>query len=205
MLSILSTISVSLYAIVGGPSVGKTSIIQELKNKGEIVCEEAATDIILEERRKGNTTPWTEEGFEVRIFDEKVKREKEASLLAKDQGKSTVFTDRGLLDSLYYLEINQKKSSKEYETIASVLKELHSDTRYDAVFYIEPYNGEDFTSTVTEHRHEDTAEAKKQAKHIKEIYEKTPMPLIIVPAHMTPKARANFVLEEVKALQKASK
>ncbi len=204
MLGFISILGVSLYAIIGGPSVGKTSIIQALKKKGEVVSEEAATDIILEERKKGNLTPWAEEGFEVRIFEEKVKREKEASQQALLSGKEAVFIDRGLLDSLHYLEVNKKEKSKEYEMIASILKELNATNRYDAIFYIEPYNGDSFNSTVTEHRHEDTQEAKRQAEEIRKIYAKTDMPLINVPPHMSPDERANFILQKAKERSKSA-
>src|ERR1700722_11266291 len=96
----LAVLATSLFGIIGGSSVGKTSIINALAEEGHVTCRETATDFILIEQANGHPTPWNDEGFEVKVFDEKVRREEEAYKIAKEQGKSAIFVDRGLFDQL---------------------------------------------------------------------------------------------------------
>ena len=111
----LSLLAASLYAIIGGPSAGKTSIINELKENGQHTIEESATAIIKESLKKGIKTPWEKVGFQSDIFNLKLKLETKAHDLNKD-----VFVDRGLLDNLVYLDLGGKKNSKEYYKIPQI-------------------------------------------------------------------------------------
>lgn len=196
----LTLLATSLFAIIGGPSVGKTSIIKALAEEGEITCREAATDIILDEQALGHASPWEEFGFEIKIFDEKVKREDLARKKAKDQGKLSIFTDRGLLDSLVYIEILNKHNSVEAKYIQEKLTELNPSSRYKALFFVEPHTSTGFELAKCDIRRENTSEALLIAQKIKEIYAKTGLPIITVPSDLTPKERALFVLQKAKEL-----
>ena len=204
MFGFLSIFAVSLYAITGGPSVGKTSIIKELENMGEVTCREAATDIISEYQSNGVAHPWELSGFESQVYFEKVTREKDALTKAKDQGKKKVFTDRGLLDTLVYLETNNKLNTDEYLKVNDHLKSLCLTDHYKAVFFVEPYTGSEFIADDTGVRHEDTTEAIRLGLETKRTYAKAGIPIIIVPPHMTPKQRAEFVLEKLHNLEKSA-
>ena len=118
----LTVIDISLYAIVGGPSVGKTSIIHVLKERGEIVCEEAATDIILAEREKGNLTPWLNEGFELKIFTEKLLREQKAlqkaQIIQKKIGCQIQFDISKIESNGFWLDISKLQSKILYKPIS---------------------------------------------------------------------------------------
>lgn len=51
------------YILTGTPGSGKTSILHELKNQGYSVVEEATTDVIALEHRRGNPEPWMQADF----------------------------------------------------------------------------------------------------------------------------------------------
>lgn len=200
--SFLATLDVFLYAIVGGPSVGKTSILNVLKERGEIVCEEAATDIILQEREQGNLTPWLDEGFELKIFSEKLRRENHALRKAQLLKKTMIFTDRGLLDTVVYLKMHNKEGTDEYQTIMDVIGTLQDFSRYKFIFYVEPHSGLNFQTEISEARHESTEEALKIATNIQKVYGETAIKIITVPSGMTPDQRADFVLNAISNIQK---
>ena len=193
-------LAVSLFAIVGGPSVGKTSIINALHDEGHITCRETATDIILDDQSKGHPTPWNNPGFEIRIFDEKIHREETALKFAENQGKSSIFIDRGLLDQLVYIDILNKQETYEAKYIQEKLKEINPASRYKAIFIIEPHTTENFELTKASFRKENSSESLIISDKLKEVYSQTGLPLIHVPPNMTPKERANFILEKVSTL-----
>ncbi len=197
-------LAASLFAIVGGPSVGKTSIINALHEEGHITCRETATDIILEDQSNGHLTPWHDPGFEIRVFDEKVKREELAHKLASAHGKSSIFIDRGLLDQLVYIDILNKQDTHEAKYIKEKLNELKPSSRYKAIFIVEPHTGESFELTKASFRKESSSEALIISQKLTEVYSQTGLPLIHVPPNMTPKERAQFILEKVSALEPAN-
>ena len=51
------------YILTGTPGSGKTTILHELKSQGFRVVEEAATDVIARERRRGNLEPHVQPDF----------------------------------------------------------------------------------------------------------------------------------------------
>jgi predicted ATPase len=51
------------YILTGTPGSGKTSLLHELKSQGYSVVEEAATDVIALEHRRGNSEPWRQVDF----------------------------------------------------------------------------------------------------------------------------------------------
>ncbi len=196
----VTLLATSLFALIGGPSVGKTSIINALREEGEIICVEAATDVILAEQAAGRPTPWDDEGFEIKLFNEKVQREGRAREIAFDAGNPSVFIDGSILDSIIYLEMLNKQDSYEAEYIYEKLIELNAQERYKAIFYVEPHSGSNFELTKTAVRREDTAESLRIANKLKALYATTNLPIISVPPHMTPKERALFILKKAHEL-----
>ena len=201
MFNILTTLAVSLFVITGGPSVGKTSIIKELENMGEIICEEAATDIISAYQNQGIMEPWELDNFEVEVYLEKVKREKRSIDHARAYNRPFIFVDRGLLDTLVYLETNNKLATDEYEFISNHLSSFDISNYYKAVFYVEPHSGKEFIAKQGGVRHEDTNEAIRLGKEVHRVYKKAGIPTIVVPSDMSPKKRAEYVLEKLYELK----
>ncbi|MCH9811154.1 ATP-binding protein [bacterium] len=189
-------IATAIYAIIGAPSVGKTSIINELKKDGEETIKEVATELIEECIAKGDCEPWLKDNFQPTIFKRQLQTE--AKLLAKKP--SRFFVDRGMLDNLVYLEINGRKDTKEYREIEKKLHELDVGNRYAAIFYIEPYNNKNFSLEKNPIRRESTKEALALGLKIKAAYEKY-YPVISIPGEMTPKERANLIKQKIKALE----
>lgn len=201
MFNILTTLAASLFVITGGPSVGKTSIINELEEMGEVTCVEAATDLIAEYQKNGVPCPWERQNFESEVYLEKVRREEESLHRANMLGKSFVFADRGLLDTLVYLEVNNKLDTEEYELVTDHLSTLKLTDYYEAIFFVEPHSGNQFIADNTGVRHEDTEESIRLGNEVKKVYQNAGIPTIIVPPYMTPRERAEYVLEKLAHLR----
>lgn len=196
--------SVDIYAIVGGASVGKTSIINILKERGEIVCAEAATDLILDARERGNYAPWEDDGFEFQVLQEKLYREQAAIDKALSLNKTMIFTDRGLLDNVVYLQLKGKTHTQEYEKVMQHVGVVEDFNRYKRVFYVEPHSKQDFISEISGARYEETNDALMIGSEIKKIYQKTSMPFSIVATQTSPTERADFILHIVLQEAKVS-
>lgn len=190
-------LATSLYAIIGGPSVGKTSILEELKSKGQHTIEEAATVIIKKNFKNGIKNPWEKEGFQADIFALQLELENKAMKSSKQE----FFVDRGILDNLVYLEINGKKNTKEYKNIKNKIQAMNIANHYKAIFYVEPYSKDKFKTSTTEIRHENTEEALKIANAIKKAYSKY-YTIYTIPGDLSPKARAALIEKTIKKLKK---
>ncbi|MDP3734089.1 MAG: ATP-binding protein [Nanoarchaeota archaeon] len=91
------------FVVTGGPSVGKTSTLEELINRGYCVVPEASRRIITAEQEKERTiahyspiVPWTN----VKLFQEYVLEEQ--NRLEAEVDQEIVFLDRGKIDLLGY-------------------------------------------------------------------------------------------------------
>src|SRR5918911_1067339 len=72
------------YILTGTPGSGKTSILQELKSQGYGVVEEAATDVIACEQRRGNREPWLQPDFIDAIVRLQKQRQLEAAMASDE-------------------------------------------------------------------------------------------------------------------------
>lgn len=68
------------YILTGTPGSGKTSILHELKSQGYAVVEEAATDVIALEHRRGNLEPWRQADFIDKIILLQKQRQSETAM-----------------------------------------------------------------------------------------------------------------------------
>jgi predicted ATPase len=84
------------FVITGGPSVGKTTIISILRERGYAVVDEQATQII----REGQILPWVDRcAFQSEVLRRQI--EVEAPYVSSN---SPIFLDRGLFDGeAYYI------------------------------------------------------------------------------------------------------
>lgn len=92
----------NLVAIIGGPGVGKTSVIDELDRRGYKTIHEAAREVIEEGFASGQTIDQIRADdmvFQKEIFDRKLRHHTNA-----DQ-HDFIFLDRGLHDTKAYLDL----------------------------------------------------------------------------------------------------
>jgi len=114
------------YVITGGPSSGKTTIINELSKLGFHTIPEAARLLIDREMTNGKSLGQIrEDELEFQEIFLKMKIEIEGKA-PKDK---TVFLDRAIPDSIAYYEF--------WGFNAKELKELCKEKRYNKIFFLE--------------------------------------------------------------------
>lgn len=165
--------------ITGGPSVGKTTIIQLLAAHGFRVVEEFATQIIKE----GKVLPWVDR----RVFQTEVLRRQLAAEAALIKYEQPVFLDRGLFDGeAYYL----------YDKIdvPGIFKSLDA-SHYSVAFLIEPLPFFEQTDVRRESLHF----TKEISAVLETCYTSRNVKVVRVPA-MPPEPRVRYVLQEFDRL-----
>lgn len=93
-----------LYVITGGPSVGKTRLIEELKKRSFNTVEEDARKLIKEEiQTMGDAIPWkNKESYARKMLTRSINT---YQTIQKSKINEPIFFDRGILDSLCYIEM----------------------------------------------------------------------------------------------------
>lgn len=194
MTSLTIYFAAMIYALTGGPSSGKTSIIKELEKREESVIHEAATDWIIKKIESGVSEPWKEEDFTLDVLKLQVQRE--APWLSKE-GK--VFVDRGIFDIYQFAMCNNLAGTKTLAYANELLNPIHLNQHYKAIFFIMPHS-ENFSSFQTEIRRENTQEAAKLEAAAYATYCRHDN-FIIVPGGMSPAERADFILNKIKEIE----
>ncbi|MBT5022322.1 ATP-binding protein [Candidatus Woesearchaeota archaeon] len=167
------------YVLTGGPGTGKSSIIEELKKRGECVIPEAAEEYIKLKQAQGVNEPWLEDDFQIQILKIQIDYERKIPL-----GVSRVFIDRGLLDGLAYV----KMGTWQYKEIKAESEKIH----YAGVFLIDQLGH----TKKTEVRRENEDEALKIGNKIKQIYVDFGYDLVKI-GFGTIEERANRVLDHL--------
>ena len=168
--------------ITGGPSTGKTTIINLLEVMGQKVVHEMATKIIKE----GKVLPWVDR---VKFQAEVLRRQlaAEAAILDFD---NPIFLDRGAFDGEAYYIADKLPVPPAFSTI--------DPSQYDLAFLIEELNFFDQNDV----RREDLEFTKKISATLEGCYTSRNIKVIRVPA-MLPHARVEFILKHVKDYQKS--
>jgi predicted ATPase len=167
------------YVLTGGPSVGKTTVIEILASRGYTVVPEAARQIIQEERQKGSDILPSKN---LKRFQECVA---ERQLL--DEEKATgdiVFLDRSLIDGYAYCVLGNV-------SVPAIVSE-NGRGRYDTIFFLESlgaYIEDGIRSRTLE-------DATKIHLKIKEVYSEFGYHPISVPV-LPPEERVDFILKKI--------
>ena len=120
--------------ITGGPSTGKTSLINALEEKGHFCFHEVIRLMTLEAKERGNldnlntnpiATVSDPMAFNQKILDARLRQYQEAETLKE----SIVFYDRGIPDVLAYMDYFKQSYGKSYSTIAK-------NNSYDTIFLL---------------------------------------------------------------------
>jgi len=166
--------------LTGGPGFGKSSIIEELERKGNVVHHEIAREIIQHQPQiNGDAVPW----INIDAFSEKVKQ---GRIKQFEKGLNSIsFYDRGIPDIIGFL-------MKDKREITPDLVELSQRYKYDSKIFITPPWEAIFQRD--NERKEDFVAAIKVHKCLESIYTNLGYDLIAVPMGSIA-WRAEFVLK----------
>lgn len=171
------------YVVTGGPSVGKSTLLDELAKLGHKTFPEAARVVIDEAIAEGKTVldiRSDEHKFQMDVLARKVKTELEHSR------ELLTFFDRGMHDTLAYLRLHGF-------AIGDQVTKAMRDASYRNIFLLDPLDRYDVDYARTETR----AEALKLNKLLASAYEEYGMKPTVVPV-LSPKERAKFVLDHIR-------
>jgi predicted ATPase len=169
------------FVITGGPSTGKTTIVNGLANRGFRVVHEIATAVIEE----GKILPWEDR---IKFQAEVLRRQQsaEASILDFDR---PVILDRGLFDGEAYYIVDKLPIPQAFGSLDA--------SQYALAFLVEPLDFFDETDVRRENL-EFTREISVVLEHC---YTSRNVKVVHVPA-MPPTERINFVHSQVEAYKK---
>lgn len=163
--------------ITGGPSVGKTTIVSGVAERGFPFVQEFATQIIKE----GVFLPWVDRCS----FQDEVLRRQCAAERELDEVTGPVFLDRGLFDGEAYYIYDRLEIPARFSQLDA--------SKYTLAFLVEPLNLFD----KTEVRREDLEFTHKISVILENCYSSRGVEVVRVPA-MTPEERVDFVIAEVR-------
>jgi predicted ATPase len=163
--------------ISGGPSSGKTTLINELKNLGFNCFDEVSREII--ENQNINTSI-KEFDFEETVFNKRI----EQYHLAKSDLQ---FYDRSFIDGLAYMKMNQIIIP---DSFVNKSKEL----RYHSTVFICPFWSQIFENDSQ--RLENIEQAKKIYNQLKSIYSEFDYKIAILPKGNL-KNRIKFIFDHI--------
>ena len=169
------------YVITGGPSSGKTTTVNLLKERGYITTFEHARHYLDTQRLKGRTIEEVrkqQREFQLGVLDMQIEQENQISPDVQ------VFLDRAIPDALaYYRFLNLREDEKLTEVLRMV--------SYKKIFIL------DCLSLVKDYaRTEDEAAQKKIHTLLIEVYESLGFPIIQVPVFQ-PDERVDFILKNL--------
>ena len=120
--------------ITGGPSTGKTSLIDAMQNAGYFCYPEVIRQMTLDEKNRGALTNYKTNpiasvldplDFNTKILEARLKHYQESL----NQNEALVFFDRGMPDVLAYMEFYDQLIPKEFTTIVK-------HNTYDQIFLL---------------------------------------------------------------------
>ena len=117
-------------AIIGGPSTGKTTLINALKSDGYYCMEEISRQVTIDAQKKGIEQLFLEDPllFSQQLLVGRKNQFNQADSLKQD----LVFFDRGLPDVIAYLDYLGSNYPDTFETVCGQFK-------YDYVFILNPW------------------------------------------------------------------
>ena len=170
------------YVLTGGPSIGKTTLIEILASTGHSIVPESARMIIEEERVKdSDILPWKNiEKFQERVAEKQIELENDV-----DESEKTIFLDRSIVDGTGYCKLGNIETPKIIDEIAR--------NRYDKIFVLDPLLHFENDGL----RFEDIEQAKNVHQHIIDAYKYYGYELIFVPV-LPPNERVGYILERIE-------
>ncbi len=173
--------------ITGGPGTGKSSIINDLIQRGFTCLEEISRDIILEAQKQGIDQLFLTDPllFSEQLLGGRKQQYAEASLLNAEP----VFFDRGVPDVVAYMDFKGEDYPQHF-------MDACRDCQYDYVFILKPW--QDIYTSDNE-RYEDFGQAMQIHEHLLNTYQKYDYKLLDVPFE-TVENRTNYILKTLNLL-----
>jgi len=177
-------LSTKKIVIAGGPSTGKTSVINCIEEKGYKCFHEISRQVTLQAREEGIEQLFLTDPvlFSKRILEGRISQFNEAD----NFNESLVFLDRGIHDVVAYLDCFGTKYPEEFVTTSKKYV-------YDSVFLLPPWKE---IHTSDNERYENYEEAVKIHKHIQETYKNFGYSIIDVPK-LSVEDRVNYILDKL--------
>lgn len=176
--------SQKIVVITGAPSSGKTTLINELKNKGYHCFEEISRAITLEAQKNGIDQLFLHQPL---LFSDMLLEGRTNQLMeAQKLNKNIVFLDRGIPDIIAYMDYVN-------ETYPDSYIKYCQENRYHKVFLLPPWKE---IYTTDDARYESYEEAEKIHYFLLETYQKFNYEVIIIPPG-TVQERANFIFNHL--------
>ena len=174
-----------IILLIGGPSSGKTTLINHLEAEGYICYPEISREITLNARDEGVDQLFLENPmlFSERLLEGRIKQYENATT----QGKH-VFIDRGIPDVLAYMDFIGDAYPEKFIAACETYK-------YDMVFLLPPWE-EIYTSDAE--RYESYEEATKIHDYLVATYKKFGYDLHEVPKTSVA-ARFQFIINHLKS------
>lgn len=169
------------YVITGGPSSGKTTTVNILRERGYITTMEHARHFLDTQRLKGRTIEEVRKNqreFQLGVLNMQIQQEKEIAPHVQ------VFLDRAIPDALaYYRFLNLPLDDKLLEALRTV--------SYKKIFIM------DYLPLKNDYARLENAEGQKKIHQlITEVYESLPFPVIHVPV-LPAEERVDFILKNI--------
>ena len=173
------------FVITGGPSSGKTTILENISSDKIICFEEIGRKIISKYLKKNNLNPFLDRPIDLsnEIFELRYKDFK------KDTNKNIHFYDRGIHDVVAYLKLYNI-------SVPNKIEKTCKNNLYDKIFLLPPWEKiyindnerlESFETSIEIH------------SNIKKVYESFGMDIVDVPVGNI-KQRINFIYNTIELL-----
>jgi predicted ATPase len=173
-----------IILLIGGPSSGKTTLINHLETEGHICYPEISREVILKAREEGVDYLFLENPmlFSERLLEGRIKQYQNAV-----NEEKPVFIDRGIPDVVAYMDFIGDTYPDEFVAACETYK-------YDKVFLLPPWE-EIYTSDAE--RYESYEEASKIHNYLVDTYTKYGYELHEVPKTSV-EERFQFIINHIK-------
>lgn len=173
-----------IIVLIGGPSSGKSTLINALTTKGYTCLPEISREIINKAQKEGIDQLFLEQPL---LFSEMLlEGRKKQFLEAKEHSDKIVFIDRGLPDVLAYMHYIG-------DTYPTAFTEACESHLYTKVFMLPPWE-EIYVSD--KERYESYEQALEIHEHLKQTYTNFGYKIVEVPKDTVEK-RAAFILNKI--------
>ncbi|RAJ12384.1 AAA family ATPase [Arenibacter echinorum] len=173
--------------ITGGPSTGKTSVIEKIEKVGFYCFGEISREITLEARQQGIPQLFVSDPllFSERIIEGRIRQFQ----TAKEMDQPIVFYDRGIPDVVAYMDCFGQSYGDHFV-------ESCKNYQYDHVFLLPPWK--EIHESDNE-RYENFEEAERIHTFLEKAYTHYGYKIINVPKE-TVEGRVTFILNKLKRL-----